>query len=108
LRRLDRRQSAWITMPVLEVAHGDGGSCSITGGVVYRGLLIPELEGHYLFSDYCGGYLRSFLPGAAEPEVVDWTGDVGVPGMVTGFGVDGDGEVYVTTTGSVLKLVAVR
>ncbi|MEX1091730.1 MAG: PQQ-dependent sugar dehydrogenase [Acidimicrobiia bacterium] len=100
--------TAGITMPVLEVAHGDGGSCSITGGVVYRGLLIPELEGHYLFSDYCGGYLRSFLPGAAEPEVVDWTGDVGVPGMVTGFGVDGDGEVYVTTTGSVLKLVAVR
>jgi hypothetical protein len=93
---------------VLEVAHDDGGSCSITGGVVYRGSLIPELEGHYLFSDYCGGYLRSFLPRPAEPEVVDWTEDVGVPGMVTGFGVDGDGEVYVTTTSSVLKLVAVR
>jgi glucose/arabinose dehydrogenase len=100
--------TAGITLPVLEVAHGDGGSCSITGGVVYRGSLIPELEGHYLFSDYCGGYLRSFLPRPAEPEVVDWTEDVGVPGMVTGFGVDGDGEVYVTTTSSVLKLVAVR
>jgi glucose/arabinose dehydrogenase len=33
-----------ITMPVLEVAHGDDGSCSITGGVVYRGSLIPELR----------------------------------------------------------------
>lgn len=97
-----------ITMPVLEVAHGDDGSCSIIGGAVYRGSLIPELDGHYLFSDYCGGYLRSFLPGPKEPEVVDWTGDVGVPGMVTGFGVDNDGEVYVTTTDSVLKLVAVR
>lgn len=97
-----------ITLPVLEVAHGDGGSCSITGGVVYRGSLIPELEGHYLFSDYCGGYLRSFLLGTGEPDVVDWTEDVGVPGMVTGFGVDGDGEVYVTTSTSVLKLVAVR
>lgn len=100
--------TAGITMPVLEVAHGDGGSCSITGGVVYRGSMIPELEGHYLFSDYCGGYLRSFLLGTGEPDVVDWTEDVGVPGMVTGFGVDGDGEVYVTTTDSVLKLVAVR
>lgn len=97
-----------ITMPVLEVAHGDAGSCSITGGVVYRGSLIPELEGHYLFSDYCGGYLRSFIPGPDEPDVVDWTEDVGVPGMVTGFGVDRDGEVYVTTSSSVLKLVAVR
>ncbi len=100
--------TAGITLPVLEVAHGDEGSCSITGGVVYRGSLIPELEGHYLFSDYCGGYLRSFVPGSAAPEVVDWTGDVGVPGMVTGFGVDGDGEVYVTTADSVLKLVALR
>ncbi len=97
-----------ITMPVVEVAHGDGGSCSITGGVVYRGSLIPELDGHYLFSDYCGGYLRSFVPGPEAPEVVDWTGDVGVPGMVTSFGVDSDGEVYVTTADSVLKLVAVR
>lgn len=97
-----------ITLPVLEVAHGDAGSCSITGGVVYRGSQIPELEGHYLFSDYCGGYLRSFDTGADEVEVVDWTDDVGVPGMVTGFGVDHDGELYVTTTESVLKLVAVR
>jgi glucose/arabinose dehydrogenase len=97
-----------ITMPVVEVAHTDAGSCSITGGVVYRGSQIPELEGHYLFSDYCGGYLRSFDTAAAEIEVVDWTDDVGVPGMVTGFGVDSDGEVYVTTIGSVLKLVAVR
>ena len=97
-----------ITMPVLDVAHGDDGSCSITGGVVYRGLLIPELESHFLFSDYCGGYLRSFLPGQTEIEVVDWTEDVGVPGMVTGFGVDRNGEVYVTTSVAVLKLVAVR
>lgn len=97
-----------VTMPVLEIAHGDAGSCSITGGVVYHGSLIPELDGHYLFSDYCGGYLRSFIPGTSEPEVVDWTEDVGVPGMVTGFGVDNDGEVYVTTANSVLKLVAVR
>ena len=97
-----------ITMPVLELAYGDGGGCSITGGVVYRGSMIPELGGHYLFSDYCGGYLRSFPVGAEDVEVVDWTDDVGVPGMVTGFGVDGDGEVYVTTTSSVLKLVAVR
>ena len=97
-----------ISMPALEVAHGDDGSCSIVGGVVYRGSLIPELDGHYLFSDYCGGYLRSFIPGPGEPEVFDWTGDVGVPGRVTGFGVDNDGEVYVTTTDLVLRLVAVR
>lgn len=100
--------TAGITLPVLEVTHGDAGSCSITGGVVYRGSMIPELHGHYLFSDYCGGYLRSFDTDTEELEVVDWTDDVGVPGLVTGFGVDHDGEVYVTTNESVLKLVAVR
>lgn len=97
-----------LTLPVIEVAHGDAGTCSITGGVVYRGSDIPELAGHYLFSDYCGGYLRSFDTADSSYEVVDWTEDVGVPGMLTGFGVDADGEVYVTTTTEVLRLVAVR
>ena len=48
-------------VPVLEVEHGDAGTCSITGGFVYRGPAIPQLNGHYFYSDYCGGYLRSFL-----------------------------------------------
>lgn len=96
-------------LPVVEVSHADAGTCSITGGVVYRGQLIPELDGFYLYSDYCGGYLRSFR--FEEGEAVDrrdWTDDVGVPGRVTGFGVDGGGEVYVTTTNALLRLVAIR
>ncbi len=98
-----------LTLPVVEVAHGDAGTCSITGGVVYRGSLIPELEGFYLYSDYCGGYLRGFRfeNGEASDET-DFTDQVGVPGRVTGFGVDGDGEVYVTTPDSLYKLVAAR
>jgi glucose/arabinose dehydrogenase len=96
-------------IPVIEVHHGDGGACSVTGGVVYRGSLIPELDGVYLYSDYCGGWLRSFryVDGAAA-EQTDWTEQVGVPGKITGFGVDGGGEVYVTTTEGVLALVPVR
>ena len=97
-------------LPVLEVAAGDSGTCSITGGVVYRGLDIPELFGSYLYSDYCGGYLRSFRFNAMGEALTeeDWTAQVGVAGQVTGFGVDGSGEVYVTTTASLLKLVAIR
>ena len=100
--------TAGLTLPVVEIAHGDAGTCSITGGVVYRGKLIPELQGHYLFSDYCGGYLRSYDTEAAEVNVVDWTADTGVPGNVTGFGVDHDGEVYVTTDNTLFRLVALR
>jgi glucose/arabinose dehydrogenase len=93
-----------LTLPVIEVRHGDAGTCSITGGIVYRGELIPELDGTFLFSDYCGGYLRGLRNG----EVTDYTDQVGMPGRVVSFGVDGTGEVYVLTTNQVLRLVAVR
>jgi glucose/arabinose dehydrogenase len=96
-----------ITAPVLDIAHGDAGTCSITGGVTYRGQAIPEVAGQYFFSDYCGGWLRSV--GVAEPHTVtDWTGDVGVPGNVVGFGTDRSGEMYVLTTSEILKVIAER
>ena len=98
-----------LTLPVLEVRHGDARTCSITGGVVYRGDAIPELAGHYFYSDFCGGYLRSFRHAGGEAvEVTDWTDQVGVAGAVAGFGVDGQGEMYVATTEELLKVVAVR
>ncbi len=98
-----------ITLPVIEVSHGDGGTCSITGGYVYRGSAIPELTGHFLYSDYCGGYLRSFkYEGGEAVEQTDWTDQVGVPGQVVSFGMDNEDEVYVLTTASVLRLVPVR
>ena len=96
-----------MVTPVLEVEHGDAGTCSITGGPVYRGESLPQLDGHYFYSDYCGGYLRSLL--VADGVATDlryWTDQVGVPGQVTGFGVDGEGEMYVTTTNQLLKVVA--
>ena len=94
-----------LTLPLVEVARGDGGTCSITGGVVYRGTEIPELDGRFLFSDYCAGYLRSV---DRDGGVVDHTGEVGQAGRVVSFGVDGSGEVYVLTTGEILPLEAVR
>lgn len=100
---------AGIVLPQIEVAHGDSGTCSITGGLVYRGTLIPELEGVYFYSDYCGGYLRSFRYSAGDVlEPADWTDQVGIAGRVVGFGVDGAGEMYVMTTTHVLKVVPVR
>ncbi len=98
-----------ITLPVVEISHSDDGTCSITGGVVYRGTAIPELAGHYLFSDFCGGYLRSFRGEAdAPPDVTDWTPQVGRLDGVASFGVDGAGEVYVLTTDALYRLEAVR
>ncbi len=96
-----------VTQPVLDVAHGDAGTCSITGGVTYRGSSIPEVVGEYFFSDFCGGWLRSVS--VVEPHTVtDWTADVGVPGQVVGFGTDRAGEMYVLTTSEILEVVAER
>lgn len=98
-----------LTLPVIEIGHGDAGTCSITGGVVYRGAAIPEIHGHYFYSDYCGGYLRSLvLEGDELVEEHDWTDQVDVAGRVVSFGVDRDGEMYVLTTERILKVAAVR
>lgn len=101
--------TAGLVIPVVEVEHGDAGTCSITGGVVYRGSAIPELTGRYFYSDYCGGYLRSFRSdGTDAVDQTDWTDQVGVPGQVVSFGVDGAGEMYVLTSGEILRVDPVR
>jgi hypothetical protein len=96
-------------LPILEVSHSDSNTCSITGGVVYRGSAIPELAGHYFYSDFCGAWLRSFLYANGEAtEQTDWTEQVGRPGSVTSFGVGGDGEMYITTSDAVYEIEPVR
>ena len=97
-----------LVLPVAEFSHGDG--CSVTGGYVYRGEAIPEIQGRYFYSDYCTGFLRSFVyqgGGAGDPQ--DHTDEVGALGGLSSFGTDGFGELYVTTAdGEVWKLVANR
>ena len=92
---------ATITRPVLEYLHTDG--CSVTGGYVYRGRAIPELAGHYLYSDYCRGWLRSFrLAGGVVTSPRDWK--LALSGMVS-FGRDGAGELYMIASDKLWKIV---
>ena len=96
-------QTEGLTMPVLDYDHGEG--CSITGGVVYGGDGIPGVRGHYFYSDFCGGWLRSFrfVDGTAVDRT-EW--DVGDLGSVTSFGEGGDGELYIlSASGRVVRLV---
>ena len=67
-------------------------------------MAIPELDGVYLFSDFCGGYLRGLIDG----ELTDYTDQVGDLESVVSFGTDSEGEVYVLTTDSLFKLVPDR
>ncbi len=49
-----------ITMPIKVYANA-GSECSITGGYVYRGIRRPELEGRYIYGDYCSGKIWKLL-----------------------------------------------
>jgi glucose/arabinose dehydrogenase len=91
-----------FTLPVLQYPHSDG--CSVIGGFVYRGMAIPELTGHYLYADFCRGWLRSFLssPGSAA-ERQSWAG-VSLP-FTTSFGRDAAGELYMTSGTRVWRIV---
>lgn len=97
------------TLPVLEVSHSDAGTCSITGGVVYRGEAIPELLGHYFYSDYCAGYIRSFLyDDGVATETREWTEQVGNLGGMISFGRSASGEVYVMNATTVYRIDPLR
>lgn len=93
-----------LELPVITYDHS-GGACSVTGGYAYRGSAMPEIAGRYFYSDYCVGFLKSFLyqNGTATEQ---WTWDVGNIGSVTSFGEDASGELYITSAnGKVYKLV---
>ncbi len=93
-----------LALPVLEYPHSEG--CSVTGGYVYRGSAIPSLQGRYFYADYCQGWIRSFhYQNGQATDVRDHTGDVGTLSLISSFGEDGAGEVYVLTLGgSVYRL----
>lgn len=100
---------AGFTKPVYHYPQ-EGSSCAIVGGSVYRGSAIPELEGHYFFGDFCGGWLRTLVyeDGQISSEI-DWEPELGRLGTITSFGTDAEGELYVTTfEGDLLKIVPVR
>jgi hypothetical protein len=94
-----------LTLPVVEYDHGDG--CSVTGGFVYRGDALPELQGHYFYSDFCSGFIRSFrVAGGAPVEERNWP-ELEPGGSVPSFGEDADAELYILTReGSVHRIAA--
>jgi len=91
-----------LTAPVYDFSHNEG--CAIIGGYVYRGAAMPELQGTYLFSDLCGGFIRGLTTqnGAATVAQAP-SANTGTP---LSFGEDGFGEIYVLTAANqVLKVV---
>ncbi|MCU0488919.1 MAG: PQQ-dependent sugar dehydrogenase [Anaerolineales bacterium] len=87
--------------PIFEYGHNQG--CSVTGGIVYRGELLPDWFGIYLFADYCSGNISGLL---ATPQG-EWQSKLLFEniGRITSFGEDEPGEIYVVEhTGSIFRL----
>lgn len=81
--------------PIWEYHHSIGKS--ITGGVVYRGKKVPELDGCYLYGDFVSGKLWGLKYDEKAKKVVAnylLQGD-NLPVMT--YGEDEAGEVYFTT-----------
>ena len=76
--------------PVTEYGRSLGNS--ITGGYVYRGTAIPELEGLYLFADYGSGRFWAARPDGQGAYTNDELIDTNL--QPTAFGVGPDGELY--------------
>ena len=77
--------------PVTEYEHGN--RCSITGGYVYRGQALPAWNGVYFYGDYCSGEILGLVrnaDGAWETRILYDTAF-----LLTSFGVDEAGEIYV-------------
>ena len=59
----------------------------------------------YFFADYCQGWVRSFrFQNNAAAELTDWP-SLRPGGVITSFGEDAAGELYVTAGSGVFKIV---
>lgn len=96
-------QSGLYTPPILEYPQlagtcGSGGSGSVTGGHVYRGARIVGLQGIYLYADFCTGTVWVATDAGGWSSQVLWDSDL----MITTFGEDEEGEVYLAEIGGTL------
>ncbi|CAN5591742.1 PQQ-dependent sugar dehydrogenase [soil metagenome] len=83
--------------PIFEYPRGQNGGCVIIGGDIYRGPSIPELQGAYLYSDFCSAAVSA----AWRDEDGQWQTTLltDLSGLVSSFGADEAGEIYVLDIG---------
>jgi len=90
------------TPPVVTYARADG-QCSISGGAVYRGEALPQLDGWFVYADYCTGTIWGFDTAldANDREILELAQGEAIAGIAAG----GDGELYaISIIGTVSRL----
>jgi len=94
-----------ILKPVVEHSHSD--FRSITGGFVYRGLRMKELQGHYIYGDFDTGRIWSFQPESNTNVVTNHRELARTTYRLVSWGEDAAGELYLVdfTGGGLHQLV---
>ncbi|MHA6247562.1 PQQ-dependent sugar dehydrogenase [Pontibacter sp. CAU 1760] len=90
-----------LILPVHQYTHADG--VSVTGGFVYRGTAIPELQGKYVYADYVSGKVWA-LEVNERGEKVSNTLLLTSGFPISSFGQDHDKELLLLSYGSEGKL----
>jgi len=94
------------TAPVLtyeRTGKPDDPVCAVTGGYVVRDPDLPDLDGRYVYGDFCEGKILSLDTGEAHPKPQP-TG-LEVPQLVS-FAVDAEGGLYaISLNGPVYRIV---
>lgn len=84
--------------PIYAYEH-ENGRCSVTGGYVYRGSNLPDLDGVYLYSDYCTGEVTGLARADDGSILVANLGLEQRVENVIGFGQGPEAELYVLEQG---------
>ncbi|WP_340074121.1 PQQ-dependent sugar dehydrogenase [Leptobacterium sp. I13] len=80
-----------LTTPIFEYSHNNG-DLSITGGYVYRGIAIPEMQGFYIYGDFVSGRiwgLDATNSNTSENQLIEDTNL-----NISSFGTDMNNELY--------------
>ena len=77
--------------PIFEYTRSMG--CSVTGGYIYRGVAVRELQAAYIFGDYCSGRIWATW----RDLDMNWQAQqiMNTDLAISSFGVDEAGELYV-------------
>ena len=106
-----------LTGPIHTYGHvaGTTGGYSLTGGYVYRGCRMPELQGTYFFADYVNNNVWSFRYNAATNTKTEFTLrntsitpsiESAVVNQIVSFGEDANREMYIVDHGGqIFKII---
>ena len=92
-----------VIAPVAEYPHRDG--VSVTGGHVYRGKALPEIQGAYVYGDFATFRIWAVTPASADKKAL--VREIGrAPAQLSSFAEEPDGELLITCfDGKVYRLM---